>query len=704
MDDLMLPDTDMMPTQDPALMMPAMEPPPLTLLDLAARGDNIAALLAQDETSTKLDQIGQDAVRLYKLDKDSMATWLKDMQRGIDLAKLVKTEKTYPFAKAANVKYPLITTAALQFNARAYPAIVPSDQVVKVKTHGMDPQGQKAARGGRVSAHMSWQLTCQIEEWEEETDKLLVQLPIVGCVTRKVWYDPAYGRPRCRLITPGAFIVNDRVKALGDAPRVTEEMSLYPDEIATRKRSGAFRDIDYGDADSEDPSTPQDFIEQHCRLDLDNDGYEEPYIVTVHVETGKVAKIVGDFLPDDVKRGPEGVVAIHRNSYFVPYHFLPSVDGGFHGTGLGILLGDVSDTINSIINMMMDAGHMAALGGGFIGSEFRIKGGSQRFEPGEWKMTPAKGGDIRSGVVPMTFPGPDAVLFQLLGLLIEAGKDVASVKDVLMGDSGGRAQTATTTMALIEQGMAQFTAAYKRIFRSLRKEFKLLARINASTVSPEEYNQFHDLMGPNGPVMLDPRMEYGAADMDIEPVADPRSVTKMQEAAKAQIIMQLAETGMVDKGEASKRVLQAASIGDVDALAPKPDPMQQQVAMMGMKAAEADLTLKMVAIDQALADIDETRSKTMKNVADATATDATVRLDMMKTRLEAMRDGLAALIGQGSRGMAGNASGPVGSIGPAPLARPATAGLRGPVLGGQPGAGFGAGGGQAGQGPLGGFV
>jgi len=700
MDDLMQPDIDMLdpeaPMQDP--MMPAMEPPPPSVLDLAANGVNLAPILAEVD-DVKLGQIGQDAVRLYKLDKDSMAGWLKDMQRGIDLAKLVKTEKTYPWKNAANVKYPLITTAALQFNARAYPAIVPSDQVVKVKTHGMDPQGQKAARGERVAAHMSWQLTCQIDEWEEETDKLLVQLPIVGTVIRKVWYDTAAGKPRCRLLVPGAFIVNDKVKALGDAPRATEEMSLYPDEIATRKRSGAFRDIEYGDDDSEDPSTPQDFIEQHCRLDLDEDGYEEPYIVTVHVETGKVAKIVGDFLPADVKQGPEGVVAIHRNSYFVPYHFLPSVDGGFFGTGLGILLGDVSDTINSIINMMMDAGHMAALGGGWIGSEFRIKGGSQRFEPGEWKMTPTKGGDIRTGVVPMTFPGPDATLFQLLGLLIEAGKDVASVKDVLMGDSGGRAQTATTTMALIEQGMAQFTAAYKRIFRSLRKEFKLLARINASTVSPEEYNQFHD-----AGVMLDPRMEYGAADMDIEPVADPRSVTKMQEAAKAQILMQLSDTGKVNPNEATKRVLQAASIGDVDALMPQPDPMQQQVAMMGMKAAEADLTLKMVAIDQALADIDETRSKTMKNVADATATDATVRLDMMKTRLEAMRDGLAALIGQGSGGMAGNASGPVGQGGFAPVFGGIPRGAQGGMVGGQSPSGGQPAGFANGASPFGGMV
>ena len=649
--------------------------------------ENIAELLDQHE----LDEIGQDAVDDYKLDKQSMKAWLDQMKDGIELAKLTKSEKTYPFKMAANVKYPLVTTAALQFNARAYPAIVASDGIVKAKVHGSDPQGLKAARGDRVAAHMSWQLMSKIEEWEEETDKLLVQLPIVGTMVRKVWYDPTVQRPRCRVITPGAFIVNDKIKALGEAPRMTEEISLYPSEIESRKRAGTFRKVEFSEADGEDRMKPEDFIEQHTRLDLDEDDYDEPYIVTVHVPTGKVARIVADFEESSVIYGepdpeqmmmvqqaammgvqmpmPQGeVISITRGSYFVPYHFLPSMDGGFFGTGLGILLGDISKTVNSIINMMMDAGHMASLGGGFIGSDMRIKGGSQRFSPGEWKMTGAKGADIRNAIVPMTFPGPDQTLFQLLGLLIDAGREVASVKDIMTGDNGGKTQTATTTLALIEQGMMVFTASYKRIFRALKGEFKLLAKINATTVSKEEYNAFHDYVDAQTgqPAMLDPAQEYAAADMDIVPVADPSSVTKMQEAAKAQIIMQLAEQGMVDKGEAAKRVLSAASLSDTDALMPKPDPMAQQVAQFQQAMAEADLTMKQIEVQKKLAEIDKLRAETMTEGVDAAATAAGVQLDQMKMQLEAIRDGIAGLIGQGFGRVAqpsGFGAGPVGGQG-----------------------------------------
>ena len=133
---------------------------------------------------------------------------------------------------------------------------------------------------------------------------------------------------------------------------------------------------------------------------------------------------------------PERIVSIRRGSYFIPYHFLPSMDGGFWGTGLGLLLGDISESVNTIINMMLDAGHYATLGGGFIGKELRIKGGSQRMRPGEWKMVGSSGADVRQAVVPMTFPGPDGTMFQMLGMLIEAGREIASVKDVMTGDSG----------------------------------------------------------------------------------------------------------------------------------------------------------------------------------------------------------------------------------------------------------------------------
>ncbi len=660
----------------------AAQPPaidPAAFLAAAAEAANVADYLDEH----RLNEIAETVIREHEIDLASMGDWRKRMQRGIDLASLVKEDKTYPFENPANVRYPLITTAALQFNARAYQAIVPSDDVVKVKVLGRDPQGQKAARAMRVGAHMSWQLTSQIEEWEPSTDELLTVLSIVGTLVRKVWYDPVEGRARVRLIRPGCFVVNAAVTSLPDAPRIGEVLTLFPTEIAERRRAGLFRDVEYAEPEGEDRDAAQEFVEQHRRLDLDEDGYGEPYIVTVHKKNRRVARIVADFEPGDVRMGEGGVIAINRGSYFVDYHFLPSVDGGFFGTGLGFLLGDISDTINSIINMMLDAGHMASRGGGFIGSEFRIKGGSQQFRPGEWKATGARGAEIKSAIVPLTFPGPDATLFNLLGLLIEAGKEVASVKDVLTGDVGGRALTATTTLALIEQGMQQFTAAYKRIFRSLKREFRLLARINARYLDPVAYSQFCDEADPAGNLMMvNPQMDYDLNGMDIEPVADPRSVSRMQEAAKAEIVMQMAERGLVDRAEASKRALQAASVPDVEALAPKPDPMQMQMAQMQMQAMQADLAIKMVGIEQALADLEKTRAETIKTVGEAAKSAALVRLDQARLALEAVRDGLGSTLGRGAGGVAG-ASGQPGSTGMpvGPVAAPAGGGPIGLVGG-----------------------
>jgi chaperonin GroES len=679
MDDM----TDQPVSDAPDVTAPSQEPPrptPAQMMEAIIAAPNIADILEPEQLAT----IGEDVCREHAIDYESMKDWRTRMERGIELASLVKTEKSYPFEKAANVKYPLITTAALQFNARAYPAIVPPDDMVKCKVFGQDAQGLKQARGLRVAAHMSYQLGTEIEEWEETTDQMLVILPIVGTVVRKTWFDPAAGRPRVKLIDPGAFVMNSKCRTLESAPRVGEVLSLFPTEITERRATGQFRDVDFVEVEGEDKDAAQEFIEQHRRLDLDGDDYPEPYIVTVHKKTRTVARIVADFEQSDVMLGPDVVVSIKRGSYFTPFHFLPSIDGGFFGTGLGFLLGDISESINTIINMMMDAGHMASRGGGFLGSEFRIKGGAQQFRPGEWKMVQARGADVKNSIVPMTFPGPDATLFQLLGLLIEAGREVASVKDIMTGDTGGKAQTATTTLALIEQGMMVFTAAYKRIFRSLKREFKLLAKINAQTLDPQQYSAFHD---PSGQTVVSPQQDYAMADMDIQPVADPRSVTKMQEVAKAEIVMQLAKDGKVDPGEATKRILHAAGIPDVDALAPKPNPMQQEMEKMQMQAAQADLTLKMVEVDQAIADLEKTRSESMKNMTDAAANVAEQRLVDAIGALGMIRDAIGRTLGRGAGGMAGapgfnpgagfaggQPQGPAGGGGPVLLGGPAMAG------------------------------
>ncbi len=664
--------------------------------------------LVPDLKPEEVSQIARQALDDWRMDRGSMAEWLAKMQAGLDLATLVKKEKTYPFENPSNVRYPLVTSAALQFNARAYPAIVPGDRVVKHKVWGKDPQGQKAARGERVSEFMSWQLSAQIEEWEGETDKLLTILPIVGTVFRKWWHDSVDNRPKCRMIEPGKLIVNAKVKNLADAPRLTEEIPLYPSEIETRIRSGQFAEFEFTDA-PDDKQGPQEFIEQHMLFDLDEDGYPEPYIATLHVDSETLVRLVADYTQDDVRfrteeriedvlgadpstglpvvtqvatEVPVEILRIRRGSYFVSYKFMPGMDGGFHGTGLGLLLGDISETINTIFNTLLDAGHYASLGGGFIGAELRMKGGAQRMRPGEWKMINGYGDDARKAVVPMTFPGPDATLFQMLGMLIEAGREIASVKDVMTGEAP-RNQTATTTMAMIEQGMMVFTAAYKRIFDALKQEFKLLARINAETLDPQEYNDFLDEGQP-----FDPRTDFGAADMDIEPVADPRSVTKMQSLGRAQMVMQLAEQGLVDKGEALARVAQAADIPDVEKLQPKPDPMQQHMMQMQMAGAEAQLTQARADIELTLAKIDSERAKAMKDIASIEGQQAVHRLNVAKAALEHQRARLDQLLG-GPVGMAGQPGNGNPALGNAPGGQPPQAGIGAGIPFGGAGAGIG---------------
>ena len=628
------------PQLDNGLLTPAEPANPVAFFQWATSGNNLVIGLKPEE----IGPIARQAIEDYRLDKSSMADWLTQMQRGIDLARLVKETKDYPHDKAANVKYPLITSAALQFNARAYPAIVADDRVVKAKVWGKDQSGEKAARADRVSEFMSYQLSASIPEWETETDKLLTMLPIVGTMFRKWWHDPMENRPRCRLIEPGKFMVNAKVKALEDAPRVTEEIPLFPVEIESRIRGQLFEPFEYVE-EGADTQAPQDFIEQHCRYDLDGDGYPEPYIVTVHVATEKLVRMVADYGPGDVILSQEGkVVRINRGSYFVAYQFMPGMEGSFWGTGLGLLLGDISETINTLFNMLIDAGHYASLGGGFIGSELRMKGGAQRMRPGEWRLLNGLGSDARQALVPLTYPGPDATMFQMLGMLTESGREIASVKDIMTGDAP-RNQTATTTMAMIEQGMMVFTAAYKRIFNALKSEYKLLAAMNAATLSPEIYSQFHDMPA-------DPQADFGAADMDIEPIADPRSVTKMQAMAKAQMIMQLAEQGLVDTGEALARIAQAADIPDAEALMPKPDPMQQQMAQMQSDVMRAQVLQAQVNIELTLAQIESERAGAMKNLADAQSKEFGIRLDTLRTQLEDERNRMGLVL-KGIAGMAG---------------------------------------------------
>ena len=244
---------------------------------------NIAELMEESQ----LESLGQRVLKDYDADKLTLKSREEKMDKAMDLALLVPKEKNYPFPKASNVKYPLLTSAAIQFAARSYPAIVTPSGIVKIKKIGNDPDGQKVKIGERVATYENHQLREEMEDWVEGTDKLLHTLPILGCLFKKTYYNSVKGTNVSDLVYPKFLIVKNSVSSLETAPRISHEIELYPFEIIEKKRAGIFLDIDISnsksslkeEANTEDEDAAHIFIEQHRLLDLDNDGYPEPYIV-----------------------------------------------------------------------------------------------------------------------------------------------------------------------------------------------------------------------------------------------------------------------------------------------------------------------------------------------------------------------------------------------------------------------------------------
>lgn len=551
--------------------------------------------IADDLSEDQLISIGDQVVRGYDADIDSRKPWEEDLKNWTDLALQIATQKTYPWPNAANIKYPLLATAAMQFAARAYPTLVPSNgNVVKCKVVGYDPDGQKHQRADRISKHMSYQVLEQMEGWEEDMDKLLITLPIAGTCFKKTYWDAAKQQNCSKLVLPKTLVVNYFSRSLDEAERITEILHLTKRSIKERQNRGIFSDVELSapSADTEDPTTsinnafqraseddettPYVILEQHSYLDLDEDGYSEPYIITVEYASKKVLRITPRFSEEDVDVNEKGkVVSIKAIQYYTKYGFIPNPDGGFYDIGFGRLLGPLNNSANTIINQLVDAGSLSNLQAGFIGKGLKIKMGESRFQPGEWKAVNAIGDDLKKQIFPLPVREPSQVLFNLLDLLLKSGKELASVAEIFVGKMPGQNTPATTTMATIEQGMKVFTAVYKRVYRSLTSEFRKIYKLNRMYMNPEEYISVLDQ-----PIE---QVDYQGPEDDIVPGADPTAVSSQEKQQKVQALMQLLQLGTIDPMAVTQLYLEAHEIPDPQKYMrqpqPQPDPKQQELQM-----------------------------------------------------------------------------------------------------------------------------
>lgn len=553
---------------------------------------NIAEEL-DEETLVKIGDFVYDG---FETDYNSLSGWIDNLEKWTKMALQVAISKTYPWPESSNVKYPLLATAALQFNARAFPTLVPANgKIVTCKVIGADPQGEKLKRARRISDHMNYQLVEEMDEWEEDHDKLLSILPIAGTCFKKTYWDANKKRNKSCLVLPNELIVNYWSRSLEESERKTHILYLSERLLKERQKAGVYKEVDLSSATTvnielnkvnsgeqtlpeEDSTTPYVLLEQHTYYDLDNDGYPEPYIITIEKDSKKVLRIAARFTEKGIITNEEGdIQEVRAIEYFTKYGFMPNPDGGFYDIGFGRLLGPINDSVDTLINQLIDAGSLSNLQAGFIGKGLRIKMGDSRFRPGEWKAVNATGNDLKQQIFPLPVKEPSDTLFKLLELLVRSGKELASVAEIFVGKMPGQNTPATTTMASIQEGMRLFTAVYKRVYRSMTREFKKLYTLNREYLDPQM-----EISVLDEPIQ---RSDYAGPEDDIKPAADPSASSNQEKLQKIQSLLGLIQLGTINPLGITIEMVEALEIPNPEKFVMKPQP-QPDPKMLEIQAKQ----------------------------------------------------------------------------------------------------------------------
>ena len=555
---------------------------------------NLAEQIEEDE----LVRIGEEVYEKYEADKESRAEWESMFERGFDLLGLKLEETTEPFEGAATAVHPLLIESAVKFQSRASQELFPSSGPVKAQVLG-DVTVDKQRQGNRVQNFMNYQLTEQMPEYFDEFERMLFHLPLIGSSFKKIYYDASVERPVSEFVPIDQFYVSYYATDLRRADRYTHVLYRSPREIASAMYSGMYAEIDLPDAyipEQSDltqkmdtvlglsPSSDTDMqyvlLEQHCYLDIEGLGYECPYIVTIEETSRKVLSIRRNWNEDDKTK--------QKKMFFTHYRFVPGF--GFYGLGLIHFLGNLTMSATAAMRNLIDAGQFANLPGGFKAKGVRVVGDNDPIAPGEFKEVEATGMDLSRSIVPLPYKEPSGTLFQMLQFVAGAGQKFADTTEQVITE-GSNYGPVGTTMALLEASSKFFSAIHKRLHKSQRDEFKILARINYESLPPKYP---YDVPGISEAVF---KRDFDGR-VDVLPVSDPNIPSSAHRLMMAQMVMQQAQQsppGMFNMEELNRTLLNAANIPNLDKILPEKPQAQPLDPVTDIEAATKGLPIKAFA-------------------------------------------------------------------------------------------------------------
>lgn len=588
----------------------AMESIPNIPIDTLLDSPNIAEdlTLPQREAITAWARAGLEA------DRQSRERWEQLNAEDLKMALQVTDPKSEPWDGASNIRFPLISIATLHYHARVYPLMVNGNDPVQFTLYGTDADGRRAQRAGRVATHISWQMLEQCEEWESEHDKMIFILGLTGLGIKKTWFDPALRRNRSMCVAPSQLVLNYWASGPIDShARASYLWKCYPNDTHANIASGLWCsasdypvDVDPdqdGDDDTDqtlsqelnetpgelprttpesdaadrrtgmvapplDNATPVEMCEQTCWMDLDGDGYAEPYFVTFEVHTGVLRRIVARFNKSDIQRNKDGdIVNISPERCYDHYELIPSPDGSFYPVGFGRLLGPIDDSCSTAFNQLFDAGTLANYGGGFVGRGARFRGGQLRIKPGMFQQVDSIGNDLKNNIVPYPVPQPSEVLFKLVQYLVQYAERLVSATDLQVGENIGQNTPAQTAQTMDVNGSRIVGGMWKRAWRGFRNEIRTWYSLNRKYIEADV--DYRDLTTGSSAI-VQPK-DYAIGDYDLSPSADPNIISDAAAQQRDMTVFQLSNSQPnFNRYRSTVRLLKSMKVPSIDDIYPPP--------------------------------------------------------------------------------------------------------------------------------------
>ena len=504
--------------------------------------------LAEDIDPWELDKISLRYLGLIDKDKEARSQRDKQYEEGIRRTGMGNDAPGGAnFMGASKVVHPVMAEACVDFAARAIKELFPPDGPTRTKILG-DVDKEKTEVAERKRDFMNWQLTEQIEEFRDEQEQLLTQLPLGGSQFMKIWYDENKKRPCAEFVPIDNILLPFSAANFYTAQRVTEVMDITDWELKRRISSGLYRDTDYVRATMEPEQTRSekatDKIEGK-KFDENEDGVRRIYHVYTWLELEDDSYTKGESAPyilmiDDIE---SKVIGLYRNwedgddtmsklDWLIEFKFIPW--RGAYAVGLPHLIGGLAAALTGSLRALLDSAHinnaptMLKLKGG------KISGQSQQVEVTQVVEIEGAPGvdDVRKIAMPLPFNAPSPVLFSLMGFLEKAAKGVITTAEEKIADVTAQAPVGTT-QALIEQGAAVFSAIHARLHASQSRVLKVLARLNRWYLD--------DMQKGDVVEDLDITREDFRRNTDVVPVSDPHIFSETQRMAQIQAVMQVME-------------------------------------------------------------------------------------------------------------------------------------------------------------------